>query len=673
MKNILSLVSQPGLLDYAQLADESQFPEIHAVLDRRIIEVQAELKRLFAQPVGQATFNSTVEEVMNMDADLVALYMFIDHLNSVLSSEKTRAIVQAIQPKLVKLGNEVVLSTQLYALLTTVKKKGGLTADQQRSLELFMRDMRIEGVAASPAARKRLAKINNLLAKLCEKFSNNVLDSRKQFFYHIPTDAAFPLLPDSDRHPAQEEAKARGFESGFVFTLNPPSYSALMKYCTDRTVRKLFYEKSSTVSSYGKLDNRPLIIEILKLRNEKAQLLGFKTFADYMLQTRSAPSVSAILREIRGVNKVAKKAGAKEVNELARFAQLKKLEEWDISFYSEQYRRKNFAINEAQVREYFPLKAVFEGLQLVNKKLFDITLKPIKKPLYHKDVQAYEVYRKGKLLGYYIADFFAHERKRGGAWCNDIRRGRMTKNGRVLPIMINVMNFPKPTKTTPSLLSIRDVETLFHEFGHALHMFLSATSYVNISGFSTELDFVEFPSQIFENWVWEPDVLKRFARHYRTGEPIPAALVKKLKKAKTFMGGYFVTRQNEFAMVDMTLHTAVPPPDTAAALERMVTTATSSMGVLKKPSFYKMYASFNHIFAGGYSAGYYGYLWAEILEADAFSYIKKKGTLSAAVGRAYAREVLEPGARLPGRVLFQNFVGRPPRIAPLLDKYGLRS
>lgn len=662
-------LQNPGLLDYAFLSNVQRLPGHKRELERMVREAMAQVKKVVSQSKQSVSFDSVINQILNVDQYLMNLYMFVDHLNSVNSSPVTRDIVNALQPKLVTLGNAVLMNRQLYELCEMLEKQKGLTADQRRSLELFMRDMRLEGVHTAASVRKKLAAINNQLVKISEKFSNNVLDSRKEFYYCFADDKLFPEMPETDRQPAKDEAKRRG-KDGYMFTLSPSSYGAVMKYCTDRTVRALFYKKANQVSSEGKLDNRKNILLLLKLRAQKAKLLGFKNFADYTLQTRSAPSVPAIMRQLRAVNAIAQRGAKKEIGTLKNFSKLKQFAEWDISFYAEQYRRKEFQINEALVREYFPLDAVFNGLQFVVERLFGITLQRSTQKLYQSDVQGYEVYQNGQLLGYYIADFFAHEQKRGGAWCNDLRRGRLTAEGRVLPIMVNVMNFPKPTKSTPSLLSIRDVETLFHEFGHALHMFLSATSYVNINGFCTELDFVEFPSQIFENWVWEPRVLQHFARHYRTGAPIPIDLINRLKKVKTFMGGYFVTRQNEFAMMDMTLHTA-PVPTSVAALERIVKKAIASMSVLPKSPDNKMFASFNHIFAGGYSAGYYGYLWAEILEADAFEYIAKKGVLSRSAGREYSTKILSPGSRKPGLELFKNFMGREPDITPLLRKYGL--
>lgn len=676
-----NLLEVPGMVNFDKIPQENVQAELAGALESFLNEAKADFKELLATAKNNANYTTIVLRYLTSGRSLSILYSFVDTLNSVSATEMTRALVEKFEPMVVAFGNEVLLSSDFYKLLTVVYTQK-LSTLEKRSIELLMRDMRHAGVLLNEAKRKKISALNNELSSLAQKFENNVIDSRKQFSYHFADDTAFGLMPESDRAEAREQA-AKIKKDGYVFTLLPPQYSAIMKYCTTRAVRELFYNETNQVAAHGKFDNRPLVLKILSLRHQKAALLGHASFADYALEERMAKKPKAVFPLLDGVYKKAKKQAKAEVRNLEKFARNYKeapllvgsgMQEWDIAFYSDRYKRVHLAFDDAKLRDYFELTAVVEGLFAVSQRLYGLNFKEIKEGIYADGVRVFEVYKNGELLSYYIADFYARPSKRGGAWCNMLREGFIAGTGserkHAVPIMINVMNFPKPTKEHPALLMHRDVETLFHEFGHAVHAMLSSTQLPNLNGFHVEWDFVEFPSQIFENWTWETSVLNLFARHYKTKKLLPKKDLASLWKLKTFFGGYHVVRQNEFGYLDMKLHSQKAPAS-VKALDALCEKLVSSRAVLPKPKNYHMYASFGHIFAGGYSAGYYSYLWAEILEADCYELLRKKGVLKKSTGALFAKHILAPGTREPGDKLFKGLMKRKAKIQPLLKKYGI--
>ncbi len=672
------LLKGTEMIDFSKFTSKAALQESRTLLDDLLKQAKIQFKQLIKTPVETASYESVVLAHLTSDRELGILFSFIDTLNSVSANDETRALIEKFEPQLVAFGNEVSLSAPLYALLKSVLKKTK-RADEKRSIQLLMKDMEHAGVLLNDSKRKRIAAINKELSALGQKFENNVIDSRKLFSKVIEDESVLGFMPDSDRNEAREMAQTEGEKTGFLFTLLPPQYAAVMKYCTNRAVRQEFYEENTKIATSGKFDNRKLILKILSLRSEKAKLLGFKNYAQYALQIRMAPSEKKVLSVMDSVYKKALPAAKKESELLSQYAHAEcsvplqkkeKFSEWDMPFYSDRYRRSHLKFDDAKLRDYFELNVVIAGLFAVCKKLYGITFKEIQTSVYADGVRVYEVYRANILVSYYIADFYARPSKRGGAWCNMLREGFVYNEKSSLPIMINVMNFPKPSKKFPSLLMHRDVETLFHEFGHAVHAILSSNQLPNLNGFHVEWDFVEFPSQIFENWTWEKSVLNDFAKHYKTGEVLPQSDINAMWKLKTWLGGYHVVRQNEFGYLDMALHT-LPVPKTVQALDSLCYRIVSKRTVLPKQKGYAMYASFGHIFAGGYSAGYYSYLWAEILEADCYEFLKKKGIVSSTTGALFAKYILEPGTREPGEKLFKSLLKRSARIEPLLKKYGI--
>lgn len=668
-QKILKELSNKGFIDYKLLADGKSFSLYPKMLDNLLKESEAEFKKILKVQKREVNFTNVVEKYLEHDRKLGILYGFLDSLDNTNSSDTTRKLIEKFQPKMVEYGHKTGLNKDLFKLFLQIQKQR-LTPDQKRSIELLIRNMKIAGISLPDAQRKILKKIDKDLSQLSMKFVNNSIDSRKEFYYEFKDLKGLEEMPKVDVDAAALEAKNRKSKAKYVFTLSPPSFAAILKYCSLREVRGLFYQKNLTVASSGKFDNRPLVIKILALRQKKAKMLGFKNYADFILQERMAESTKQIEKLLTKISGKAKKGATKEVTELAKFAQLKKLEEWDIAYYSEKYKQQKFKIESKELKKYFPLNKVLEGMFDIMGRLFGIEMKRIQLASYDPDVQAFEIHKKGKLLAYYLADFTARPSKKGGAWCNQLRAGYLSGNHYEVPIIINVMNFPAATKTEPALLSHRDVETIFHEFGHGIHAMFSSKTYANLNGFGTEWDFVEFPSQILENWCWEMESLQLFAEHYETKKVLPLEMIQKLKRTQTFMSSYAVLRQLEFGMLDLYLHTH-PAPKTVSQLDKVCTKIVNTYTVLKKYKGYSMYTSFDHIFAGGYAAGYYSYIWAEILEADVYLKMKRDGILKASTGAYYLEKVLAPGAKKPGMQIFRDYMRRNPDVSAFIKKHKL--
>ena len=659
-----NILASSDLPDYAFLSSKDALENYEEALNNELQKAKDIFETILKK--DSQSFEDIVEPFLAGDRNLHILYTFLHNINSTDSSDTTRNIIQNFQPKYVDYTNIVSLSPEFYQKLKQVKAKN---KDQQRSLDLLVQGMEISGVHLEGEKKKRLEEVNKLRSNLAEKFSNNTIDSRKQFFHHLESDESIQDMPEQDKQEAAEEAKSRDLE-GWVFTLSAPSYQAIMKYCSDRDLRKKFFLAFNSIATEGDFDNRPLVIETLSLRQEKAQLVGKKDYAEYILQERMAKDSTEVLTVIESVIAKSKIKAEKDIEELKTFSGLEDFSLWDSGYYSEKLMKEKFNIDDKELKKYFPLDQALSGLFKIVNRLYGVEMKQIEVKSYHEEVQTFEVWRNGEKIALFLLDLFARKSKRGGAWCNDLRQRLVTKDGVEIPIVINVCNFGKSTGGKPTLLTHYDVQTLFHEFGHALHVMLGKNQYNNLSGFSTEWDFVELPSQILENWCWEKESLELFAKHYQTGEVLPDEMLQSLKKSRTFMSGNFVLRQNEFAMLDIKLHTE-SIPETVEELDQKCLDIAQEYSVLKKPDSYKMYAAFSHIFAGGYAYGYYSYLWAELLEADAFQAFKKAGIFNKEIGEKFRETILSAGTSAPAAELFRNFMGRDVDVQAYLEKQGL--
>ena len=663
LKELQKTLRVPALPDFALLARAIEDGGMKDLFAIALDEAKAEFKRLEKIPTMSATHATVVAPLLAMDRELAMLWEFAENYHRTEGTKKAGELLKTFQPKLTALGDATLHSVALYELLKAVQRKDELTPVQQRSLQLLLEDRELEGVQLPTKAKKELQAINAKLGKLGIVFVDHVTKSRNTYFVQVKDEHTIASMPMQDKEAAKHEAAARKL-SGSVFTLSPPSYRALMRYCSDRAIRKKTAQAYMAVATKGKEDNRPLVIEMLRLRRRKAELLGYKHYAAYALKRRMVQSPKQAMRMSNEIATKAKQKARKEFAMLKKENKTKTLELWDIGFATNRAVEKLLKIDESVLQEYFPLAAVMDGIFSLAHDLFGVMMQERKATSYHPDVATYEVWRDGKLHGYFLLDVFARVSKKPGAWCG-IMRGR--REG-ILPVIINVSNIGKATKGQSTVPHI-EVRTLFHEFGHALHTLLCEQTEGNLGAFHTELDFVELPSQLLENWCWDTESLSRFAKNGK-GEAIPASLIRKLQKKQTFVSGFDVLAQMHYAILDMTLHT-VAPPKTVRELDRLCLQIARRYSVPPHPSWYAMHPQFSHIFSGGYGAGYYSYIWSEILEADVAEVFRKKGMRNKQLGEKLRKTLYAPGALKPGAELFHSFMGREPSPNALMKKRGL--
>ncbi|MBI3618751.1 M3 family metallopeptidase [Candidatus Peregrinibacteria bacterium] len=665
---LIVAVKIPGLIDYQFLGSTKALAAFEKAIRRSLDEAQGQFRTLVTMRKEDATFQNLVGPFFRMDESLELLWMFLLQYNDAVGTAHTRGLIAKLQPAIVRFSNETLLDEKFYLLLSTVRTHRGMSHDQKRSLDLLLRDRRLAGVELPTAKKRRLRAINARLSALERTFSNHELKSQNRFFHHFPDDRDIRAFPPMEKEMAKKEARRRNLP-GFVCTLSAPSLRAVMKYCSNRSIRKRFAKESFLIASKGRDDNRPVILEILRLREEKARLLGFRDFADEALQNRMVRDLRKIQSTVRRVQRAAAQRAKRELEILRQHSGLRRLELWDVSYVANMYVLERFKVNDEALRPYFPLEQTVEGMFAIARRLFGVQFQRMPGASYAPDVRTFRVTRNGATIAFFILDLFARPAKRPGACCNCLRSSKVLGKNRILPIVLTMSNAGKSERET--LLTHGDVQTMFHEFGHALHVMLNENTYANLSSFHTEWDFVELPSQLLENWCWERDALALFAKHKDTGAILPARMLRNLERKRLFLRGYEWLMQCEYALLDLALHTK-SIPRTLSALDRFcLEHAKKHLGMLPIPSFWKKHCSFSHLFSGGYAAGYYSYLWSAILEADVFAKFKKHGILKKSMGEEFRRKILAQGTRSPGEELFEAFVGREPDVGAFLKKEGL--
>lgn len=596
----------------------------------------------------------------------------VRHLEGVVSTPELREAWNAAQPAVSAFYSSIPLHEGLWRALNeyaATEEARQLRGVRERFLRKTLENFRRHGAALPPEGKKRLEEIEVELATATTKFAQNVLDATAAFEYHIEDEAGLAGLPPSARAAARADARARG-RDGWRFTLHGPSYLAVMTYLDDRSVRERFWRAYNRRAA---AENAPLIARILELRREKARLLGYENFADYALADRMAKHGAAAQAFVRDLRAKTEPAFRRENRELEEFAG-QRLEPWDIAYWAEKLRAERYAFEEEDLRPYFPVDRVIEGMFQLASRLFGITITPGPEvPVWHPEVRYYEIRdESGELLGGFYTDWHPRDNKRGGAWMDAFLTGRPV-DGRWLPhIGLICGNLTAPVDGKPALLTHREVETIFHEFGHLLHHCLSRVEVKSLAGTNVAWDFVELPSQIMENWCWEREALDLFARHYETGEPMPEELFRRMRAARTFRAANAQMRQLGFATVDLALHIDYDPErdgDPVSYSNRIL----AEFAPAPLPDDYAMLASFTHLFADptGYGAGYYSYKWAEVLEADAFTRFLREGIFNEKTGREFRDSILSRGDSEEPIVLFRRFLGRDPDPQALLIRLGL--
>ncbi|MCL6259087.1 M3 family metallopeptidase [Aquiflexum sp. TKW24L] len=652
---------------------EHYMPAIQEAIEKAKLEIE-EIKRA---PIP--TFENTIIALDQSGERLNIISSIFFNLNSAETNDQIQALAREISPLLTAHSNDVLLNEALFANIQLVyeqKEKLTLTEEQKTLLDKTYKGFVRNGAKLDEPQKQRLREIDKELSQLGLKFGENVLAETNKYELVISNESDLSGLPDAIIEAAAQTAEEKGKPGKWVFSLAYPSYIPFMMYSENRELRKELFIASSTKSCKGdELDNQQHIKDMLRLKNERANLLGYPRFSDFVLEERMAKSAPKVMDFLHNLLEKAKPKAQAEIKELENFASeidgLDKIEKWDFSFYSEKLKKQKYEVSDELLRPYFKLENVIEGVFLTSEKLFGIHfIENNDIPKYHPEVTTYEVVDSdGNHVAVFYADFFPRAGKRNGAWMTSFRGQKTVKGKEFRPHVSIVCNFTKPTKTKPSLLTFNEVTTLFHEFGHALHGMLAKGTYESLTGTSVFWDFVELPSQIFENWSYEKECLDLFAKHYETSEFISSELIQKIKNASNFQQGYQTVRQISFGLLDMAYHGTYPATITDVfSFEKEILQPTS---LLPDVEGTLMSTSFSHIFQGGYAAGYYSYKWAEVLDADAFELFLEKGIFDRETATAFKEFILSAGGREHPAILYKRFRGRDPKPDALLKRAGL--
>lgn len=641
-----------------------------------ITQAKAEIDAIITNS-DAPTFENTIVALDFAGAALDRLSSIFFNLNSAETCDEMQKIAQEVSPLLTEFSNDIALNEDLFKRVKAVydqKDSLNLTTEQATLLDKKFKGFSRNGALLNEEDKLKLREIDTELAKLKLTYGENVLAETNNYQLHITNEENLKGLPDGAKEMAASLAKSKNLE-GWVFTLDFPSYLPFVTYVENRELRKKIAIAAGKKSFQdNEFDNKENVKRIVELRHKRANLLGYKSHSDFVLEERMAQNPEKVLSFLNDLLEKAKPASQKEFAQLTAFAKeldgIDQLEKWDGAYYSEKLKQKLFNFDDEILKPYFKLENVLNGAFTVAEKLFGITFKEVFDiDKYHEDVQTFEVLDfENNLVAIFYSDFFPRKGKRNGAWMTSYK-SQAVKNGiNERPHVSIVCNFTPPTETKPSLLTFNEVTTLFHEFGHALHGMLTNTTYPSLSGTSVYWDFVELPSQVMENWCYEPEALALFAKHYETGEIIPQEYVEKIKESASFLEGMATLRQLSFGILDMTYHGKSQTIADVKAFEKQAMEGTSLYPDVAENC---MSTSFSHIFQGGYSSGYYSYKWAEVLDADAFAYFQEKGIFNKEVATKFKDNVLSKGGTELPMELYKKFRGQEPKVEALLKRAGL--
>lgn len=642
-------------------------------------EQLAEVETIAANP-EPPTFENTIAAFEKSGWLLEKVRKVFYNLNSANTSDSIQAIAKVIGPRLSVHSDNIYLDANFYARVKTLyeqKESLGLSVEQAKLLENYHTAFVRAGAALNDEEKEKMRKLNERLSVLSVQFGENLLKETNAFELVLETETDLEGLPENVKTSAAEAAREKGYNQKYLFTIHKPSLLPFITYSKNRqhrmALKKAYINQGDNENEQ---DNKEIAREMANLRLEKARLLGYNTWADFVLQERMLKTPEKVYGLLDRVWPAALERAKRERDEMKKMAATEgqdiEIGPWDWWYYAEKIKLKDYGLDEEEIRPYLKVDNVINGTFILANKLFGLTFEEQTDiPKYHPDVRTYTVKdEKGNLIGIYLSDWFYRSNKRGGAWMNTFRNQSNMDGNRIIPVVTNVGNFTKPSGDAPSLLSQDEALTLFHEFGHALHGLLSECTYPSISGTSTPRDFVEFPSQVMENWVFEPEMLALYAFHYETGEVMPETLVGKINNAGKFNQGFATTEFIAAAYLDMVYHTITEPiTGDVRAFEK---NAMNKIGLIDAivPRYRTGY--FQHIFAGGYSAGYYSYLNSEVMDADAFGAFKEKGLFDKATAKAYRDHILSKGGTMDAMEMYVNFRGREPEFLPLLLRRGLK-
>lgn len=660
--------------------DKIKTEHYEPAFDESIQQIEKEINEIANNP-QPATFQNTIVSMERAGKQLGIVSSVFFNVLSAEANDEMMEISQRVSPKLSENANNIILNEKLFARIKSVydqKDKLNLSTEDAKLLEETYESFKEQGAILNKEDKEKYRKLSMELSLLTLQFDQNALKDKNRFELLITDEKDLAGLPESARDAAAMLAKGKE-KSGWLFNLSAPSYSPFMRYSDKRDLREKMYREYLSVGNKGdEFDNKEIIKKIVNIRLEIAKLMGHKNYADYTLVHTMAKTPANVYKLLNQLLDAYKPVAINEYNEVEGFA-LGMMQDtitvmpWDWSYYSEKLRDIRFKVNDEMTRPYFELSNVKKGVFGLATQLYGITFKDNKNiPVYHPEVEAYEVYdADGKYLSILYTDFFPRDGKQSGAWMNNIKNQYKEKDGKdSRPQVVIVMNFTRPTETKPSLLTFDEVNTLLHEFGHSLHGMLAQGTYSSLSGTSVYRDFVELPSQIMENWLTEKEFLDQIAIHYETGEKIPQEMIQKLVDASNFNVGYQCCRQLSFGFLDMAWHTLEQPFEGDVALFEKAAWAPTV--ILPEIPEALMGTSFGHIFSGGYAAGYYGYKWAEVLDADAFAAFKAAGIFDKEVAKSFRENILSKGGTEDPAVLYKRFRGQEPTIDALLIRNGIK-
>lgn len=674
------LLTMDSLPPFCQIKPEQVQPAV--------IQAIADCKQKISDVLAQRephTWDSLIAPLEEVNDRLSRIWSPVSHLNSVLNSEALREAHDACLPLLSEFQTYVGQHEGLYQAYLSLSQSDDfplLSGAQRKEIQNTLRDFRLSGIGLPAEAQQRYGEIQARLSELASRFSNNVLDATQGWHKLVADEAELAGLPDSVRAAARQMAELKGKE-GWLFTLDIPSYLPVMMYADNRELRAEMYEAFTTRASdqgpnAGKWDNSVIMSELLTLRRELAQLLGFANYAELSLATKMADKTEQVVSFLTDLAAKSLPQGKAELEEIRAFAAEQhgqsELAAWDLAYYAEKLKQHKFSISDEQLRPYFPASKVVKGLFEVVKRVFGMKVRErLGIDTWHPDVRFYDIFdADDELRGSFYLDLYAREHKQGGAWMDVCLGRRYRQDGSLQkPVAYLTCNFNGPVDGKPALFTHNEVVTLFHEFGHGIHHMLTRIDVAGVAGINgVAWDAVELPSQFLENWCWESEALAFISGHYETGEPLPADLLEKMLTARNFQAAMQMLRQLEFALFDFRLHQEFDPAN-PAQLPALLDEVRSQVAVMTPPAFNRFQHSFSHIFAGGYAAGYYSYKWAEVLSADAFSRFEEEGIFNPATGQSFLKNILEKGGSKEPMELFRAFRGREPKVDALLRHSGI--
>jgi len=673
------LLHDERLPAFSKISPEYVEPALEHVLEQAKQTVSDILDSL-----TDPTWETLVLPMEEMDASIDHVWSAVSHLNSVMNSDELRVAYNACLPKLSEFGTELGQNERLFNAYKTLAKSehySQLDTAQKKVIDNAVRDFRLSGVELSQPDRDKFKQISQQLTERTAKFEENLMDATHAWKKHITDKDLLAGLPESTIAMAEQFAKRDNLD-GWLFTLDFPLYMPVMSYANDRAFREEIYTAFATKASdqgpnAGKWNNTEVMNDILKLRHELAQLIGFENHAERSLATKMAQSPQQVLDFLYDLAERSKPIAAKEFEELKTYAKEQghsdELQSWDVTYYAEKLRQQRYSISQEELKPYFPEDKAVQGLFAVVNRLYGLEINERDDvDIWHKDVRFFDIFDdKGELRGQFYLDLYARNHKRGGAWMDECLIRRQTEQGIQTPVAFLTCNFSEPVGDKPALLTHDELTTLFHEFGHGLHHMLTKIHHAGVSGINgVAWDAVELPSQFMENWCWEREALDLISGHYETGEILPQDLFDKMIAARNFQSAMTMVRQLEFSLFDFRLHLEYQP-EQVNQVDKVLAEVREQVSVVQPPKFNRFAHSFSHIFAGGYAAGYYSYKWAEVLSADAFSKFEEKGIFDRATGLEFLQSVLEQGGAREPMDLFIEFRGRKPEIDALLRHCGI--